>query len=73
MQVRGDLAGGFGPQELAFRCQVELQSAEDLAGPGEAADKVARAHGWQVGAGCRLGAELGHAVSPLCVSLPEAV
>ena len=55
MQVRGDLAGGFGPQELAFRCQVELQSAEDLAGPGEAADKVARAHGWQVGAGCLLG------------------
>ena len=51
----GDLAGGFGPQELAFGCQVGLQSSEDLTGAGEAAEKVAHAHGWQVGAGCLLG------------------
>ena len=55
LQVRGGLAGGFGPQELAFGCQAEPQSSEDLTGAGKAADKVARAHGWQVGAACLLG------------------
>ena len=55
LQVRGGLAGGFGPQELALEGQVEPKTSEDLTGAGEAADKVARAHGWQVGAGCLLG------------------
>ena len=32
-----------------------LQSSEDLTGAGEAAEKVAHAHGWLVGAGCLLG------------------